>query len=94
MKRTKVLLSCLIATVLVLVVIQVVASNRISTAGIELSALQTELKEVKRENSLLREKILTVSSLNLIASRAGELGFIEGKQRVYITDPLPLARNE
>jgi hypothetical protein len=93
MKRTKLLLGILVGIILSLVVTQVVASNRISTAGIELSLLQTDLKEIKRENSLLKEKILTLSSLTLLASRAGELGFVEGKQAIYINAPLPLARN-
>ena len=93
MKRTKILLGILITIVLILVVTQVAASNRISTAGIELSTLQSDLKDIKRENSLLREKILTLSSLTLIASRAGEMGFVEGKQAIFISSPLPLARN-
>ncbi len=94
MKRTKLLLGSLLCIVLSLVLTQVIASNRISTAGIELQKMQTELKNVKRENSLIREKIVTLSSLTQVASRAGELGFVEGKQRVYISEPLPLARNE
>lgn len=93
MKRTKLFIAGLVATVLLLVVIQVVASNRISTAGIELGKLQAELKDIKRQNTLMREKILSLSSLTEMASRAGELGFVEGKQQIYIHTELPLARN-
>lgn len=93
MKRTKALLGLCLFIILGLVVVQVAASNNISTAGIELSKLQTELKEVKRQNSLLKEKMLSLSSLNRIASKAGEMGFVEGKKTIYISSPLPLARN-
>lgn len=92
MKRTKLLLGGLIGIILLMGVTQAVASNRISTAGIELGNLQTELKTVKRENTLIREKILTISSLTRLASRAGEMGFVEGKQAIYISSPQQVAR--
>ena len=93
MKRTKLFIAGLAAIILLLVVVQVVASNRISTAGIELGKLQAQLKDIKRQNILLREKILSLSSLPEMASRAGELGFVEGKKQIYIDTQLPLARN-
>ncbi len=87
MNRTKILLGGFILVIILLGITQAVASNRISTAGIELGKIQSELKEVKRENTLIREKILTLSSLTLLASRAGEMGFVEGKQALYVTSP-------
>lgn len=93
-KRTKALLAGIVGLIFFLAVLQVASSNRISTAGIELSRLQVSVKDVKRQNALLREKLLTLSSLNRIASKAGELGFVEAKSNLYITSPLPLARNE
>lgn len=94
MKRTKLLITGILGLIFFLAFLQVAASNRISTAGIELSRLQAAVKDTKRQNALLREKLLTVSSLTRIASKAGELGFVEAKTNVYINTPLPLARNE
>jgi len=94
MKRTKLLIAGILGLIFFLAFLQVAASNRISTAGIELSKLQTEVKEAKRQNALLREKLLTISSLTRIASKAGELGFVEAKENIYILSPLPLARRE
>ena len=93
MKRTRLVLGFLIGIVILLSVVQVVASNHISTAGIELSKLQTEIRETKRQNLLLQEKLLSLSALTKIASRAGEMGFIEAKSTIYIQTP-PLARHE
>jgi cell division protein FtsL len=92
MKRTKLLLGFFISVILVLCLIQVIASNRISTAGIELAKLETAVKDIKRQNLLLREKILARSSLTRIASQAGEMGFVEAKSTLFIKAP-SLARN-
>jgi cell division protein FtsL len=93
MKRTRLLIGSIFGLVIFLSVVQVTASNRISTTGIELAKLQNELRDVKRQNTLLREKILSQSSLTEIASKAGELGFVEAKNTVFISHPLPIARN-
>jgi cell division protein FtsL len=92
MKRTKILLGFFISVIIVLSVVQVAASNRISTTGIELSRLQKEVAGAKRKNLLLEEKILALSSLTRIASRAGEMGFVEAKSTLFIKDQ-PLAKN-
>lgn len=74
-------------------VFQVVASNRLSTTGIELEKIQSELAKYKKENAILEEKVLAASSLMNISKKAKELGFVESKSQVYINNPLPLALN-
>lgn len=93
MKKSALFLIILVAIVMLLSVIQVVASNRLSTTGIELGAYQDSIKKYKTENAVLMEKLLIASSLNQIASSAAQLGFTEGKSYVFLSTPIPLAVN-
>ncbi|OGH33952.1 MAG: hypothetical protein A3J69_01900 [Candidatus Levybacteria bacterium RIFCSPHIGHO2_02_FULL_42_12] len=70
---------------------QVVISNWLSTTGITLGAIEDELKQYKEKNALLEERFLHASSLTSIASTAAELGFVEKKSRIVLTDSVPLA---
>ena len=70
---------------------QVIISNSLSTTGITLAKLEKELALYKKENILLQEKVLHISSLTHIASVASELGFVQEKSQVYLSTPLPLA---
>lgn len=92
MKRTKLLIGFFVSVILGLCLLQVIASNRISTTGIELAKLETEVNDIRRENLLLKEQILKRASLTRIASAAGEMGFVEAKSTLFIAPP-SLARN-
>ncbi len=79
--------------IVALTIVQVVISNSLATAGIELSSLDKQIKSLKVKNALLREEYLVASSLHSIASRASELGFIEEKSRVFLSNQIPIAIN-
>ena len=78
--------------IIVLTIVHVVVSNMLSTTGIELDNLQTDLTKYKKENTILQEQILQASSLDHIASAAATLGFVSEKSPVVIDAPLPLAK--
>ncbi len=92
MKKSKICIGLVVITILVLSVVQVVVANRISTNGIELAKVQNEIKKIKTDNVVLKEKILQRSSFTEIASKAGELGFVKSNKNVYLSTPLPLAK--
>lgn len=83
-----VLIICIIVS---LSIVQVTVSNNLSTTGVELAKIEERITEYKKENIVLKEKLLTLSSLDNIASKAAEIGFIEGKSRVFLSTP-PLAK--
>lgn len=91
MKKTKLFITSIVLMIIFLSVIQVVVSNSLSTVGVTLVKLQKEISFYKKENAILREKLLTASSLTNIASHAAELGFVEEKTYVLLPAPLPLA---
>jgi cell division protein FtsL len=72
---------------------QVVISNKISTVGIELDSLQSEIAKYRKENSLLQQKVLEESALVNVSKKAKAIGFIEAKSKIYLSNPLPIALN-
>ena len=92
MKRSISFLSLLIFSIVFLSFLQVFVSNKLSTTGVELANLQEELKTYKKGNYILKENLLTKTSLTHMASTAAVIGFVENKSRVFLTAPLPLAR--
>ncbi len=92
MKKPLYFIAFNIIIIIVLSLVQVVIANSISTTGIELAKLQSEISELKKKNALLHEKILTSASLTKIASAASAMGFEETTSQIVISAPLPLAR--
>lgn len=91
MKRPVFIISSLLFIIVVLSVTRVALVNSISTTGIELANLETEMKAQKKQNELLKEQYLQASSFTNIEAKAKELGFVEAKTQVYLSEPLPLA---
>lgn len=92
MKITRLIILFIFVTIFGLAIGQVVVANSLSTTGIELAKLQTEIKDYKKQNAILKEKVLSAGSLTKIASTAGELGFVSSTKTIDISSPLPLAK--
>jgi cell division protein FtsL len=92
MKKTIAIVAIVLLVVIGLSIVQVSVANMISTKGIELSKMEQAISNYKRQNALMKEKILERSSFTEIASKAGELGFVPSKSNIYLTSPLPLAK--
>lgn len=90
-KQTRLLITIIVSIVIVLSVVQVAVSNSLSTTGITLSRIEQEIKLYKRDNAFLREKFLVSGSLLQIASKAANLGFVEGKSQLVVGTTLPIA---
>ncbi|HVZ58182.1 MAG TPA: hypothetical protein VG935_00300 [Patescibacteria group bacterium] len=92
MKKPFVFIGINIAIIVGLSIVQVIAANSISTTGIQLSRIEDQIASVKKENTIIREQVLTLSALTTIASEASEMGFVQSKSPLVVTQPLPLAR--
>ncbi len=82
----------LIVSVILLALVRVVVSNRISTSGVFLGKLNDETISLRVENDLLEERLLAMSSLTNIASEAAKLGFNEKRDNFVLSQPLPIAQ--
>lgn len=92
MKKPVLFIILNLVVIIGLSIAQVVAANSISTTGIELGKIQDQITQLEKDNEVLKEQVLTLSSLTTIASRAADMGFEEGKSTLVISQPLPLAR--
>ena len=90
-KKPLALISSFVFVIVVLSVVRVTILNSISTTGIELVSLQHDVTKYKKENVLLKEEYLAVSSLTTIDKQAKSLGFVDTKAHIYLNTPLPLA---
>lgn len=91
MKRPIVVIISLITLIVLLSFIQVVVSNRFSTTGLTLGEVEDRIAQYQKENAILTEKLLFASSYTHIASEAAQLGFVDSRNTVYITTPIPIA---
>lgn len=91
MKKPIIFIIAIICIIVSLSIVQVTVSNNLSTTGVELAKIEEKITFYKKENAVLKEKLLISSSLDSIASKAAELGFVEEKSRVFLSKP-PLAK--
>lgn len=77
--------------VIILAVVQVVVSNSLSTRGVGLDSLDQQVALYKKDNALVKEKLLKISSLDYVASSAARIGFVEEKSRIFVSSSLPIA---
>lgn len=92
MKKTVVILGLILFTVISLSIVQVIVANRIATTGIEVSKMQQTIKTYKHKNAILKERILKEAAFTEIASKAATLGFVDSKNTIHLSSPLPLAK--
>ena len=78
--------------VVILLLTQIVVSNMLSTTGVKLDSLQSDIIKYHKANTHLREKVLSDTSFRNVASSAAEMGFIDVKTNVYISNQLPITR--
>lgn len=92
MKRPVYLIIFIFVTILGLEIAHISVVNQISTTGAELADLQEEIDNYERENTILEEELLAAASFTNISEKAEQLGFVEVKNQVALTNTLPLAR--
>ncbi len=91
MKKPTFIIFILLSLITALSLARVIVSNNLSTTGIALLKFENELNSYKIENAILKEKLLSVTSLSYISSESSQLGFVENKNRFTLNKSLPLA---
>ena len=81
-----------IVIAVVLSIIKITISTLSTTAGSEYSQIDAQRQQLEKDNTILREKILTDASFYAITSKAEKLGLIyDNKSRLTFSDPAPFA---
>lgn len=81
----------LVTLVVILMIIQVVVSNRLSTMGARIERTVRERELIKQENEILTLKIASMSALLHVSQKATELGFVKYPFYYYIKHKLSIA---
>lgn len=91
MRKPAFVIGFLVIAILALSVVKTFASNRISTSGPALFAIEDKINFYKTENTLLSEELYSLSSLTNVLSKANSLGFVKEKTSFVLTNPIPIA---
>ncbi len=85
------LIKIAVILIVILTIVQVIVSNSLSTTGVRLGKMQDEIARLKNQNQVLKEKLLSESSLTALSVEATKLGYIPSKSQVVISQTLPIA---
>lgn len=77
-----------------LLIFRVVLSSSFAVDGIALNSANEKLASLQKEDMILKEKIYSTSSLTMIASDAAQMGFVEEKSHMAISNISSLALNQ
>ncbi len=80
----------IICPVILLLLLQVIVANRLTSAGLTLNEIEKERQTLLGENELLERRIATFSSLTQISQRASAAGFKKA-QTYYLSPEFPVA---
>lgn len=78
------LLLLLVSIIILLFILDFKTKQDVATIGPGLAILENEIKETKKENLLLEEKILTAESMGVILEKAKQMGFREAEEKDYV----------
>jgi cell division protein FtsL len=71
-------------SVIILLILQVVVSNRLATTGIKIAKIETDIEQLTQENADIKQQIASASALRTIQSKAKQLGFTQTVKPIYL----------
>ena len=74
-----------------LVIARVALSSAFASDGITLAAMNQQIASLDRENMIMQEKLLTLSSYTHIASDAASEGFVDDASQISLNQATPIA---
>ncbi|OGD52746.1 hypothetical protein A3J78_00530 [Candidatus Beckwithbacteria bacterium RBG_13_35_6] len=90
-KKSKKLTFLLGFIVIILLICQIILSNRLINEGIRLDAIQQEAKKYQEDCQLLKNEIASLTSLDDLSEFALENGFIKNPPVVNLSQKIPVA---
>lgn len=77
--------------IILLIFANLVASNRLSTAGEKIEALEVEIERLNSEGSSMELEIARSGSLSGVIKRAESFGFVHSPKVFYLKGEAPVA---
>lgn len=85
------IITFLFVVVVVLEIGNIYLSNIQAVGSIKAGKLQESISQITEDNGNLATEVMQLSSLEMVASRAADLGFIEAKDTISLYSPQQLA---
>lgn len=79
--------------IIILAIIQIIASNRLSNYGKKITSLSKQTSELLLENERLKKKNASFSALTNLTQKAHELGFIQKATVLYFDELYSVAQH-
>ncbi len=91
MKKINILIIVLVLIAGVLQGVNIFLSNKVAADSLEAASLREKIEKLEEKNQLVHAKVLELASLEQIASRAAQLGFVEKDNYISLYSPLEVA---
>lgn len=91
MRKINLFIIFLIFLVVSLESVSIYLSNKMAADSISVKKLEGEFSSLEQKNQNLKSEFLVLTSFEQVASRAAEVGFIDAKDTITLTSPLPVA---
>lgn len=88
---TKTLLVVLLVVFLMLSVVNIFITNKITLESLSATKTRNEIAKLQEQNAILSSEILGYTSFEVISSKAASLGFHEEKDFISLYAPLQVA---
>lgn len=79
--------------VVVLAILQIIISNRLSNFGKKINILEKETSKLTLENEMIKKKTASSSSIATLMREAEDLGFKQKAQVIYLEELYQVAQN-
>ena len=89
----KVILIPLLIITLLLEGVNVFLTNQISTESVTVNKLTAQIEKYEQSNFTIRSEVLEYTTLETVASRAAQLGFVENKNVISLYESASVAVN-
>ena len=89
---SKRIITSLIAIVVCLSIANIIVSATVSSKGEKLRLLEEQARNLRHENQILEQQIVSTRSLTKLQYQAKEMGFVERPKMIMIADDATVAR--
>lgn len=66
-------------------------SGKIASDSVEVKKIQKNISELQEKNEVLNSQVLSLASLDIVASKAANLGFMQTQNYIFLNSPVEVA---
>lgn len=91
MKKLYSIVGVLFVAVIVFGMLNLNFSSNVASDSLEIKDIQARVSQLQEDNQILQAKILKFQTMEMLASRASDLGFVEANNYISLHEPVEVA---